>query len=521
MLILLKKYKIKLLFISFLIGISAISDILVLNYFRDMLTYVAPNETNSEEMNFFKNFGFWGAIILVIIRFLIMVVSIATQSLFVRNLITDLKYELSKKFLMSHFEQFEYLNPSNKVRLIVTESNNVSTNVFQYGIQAVSDIIPISAIIIFLLMEFGVAIVQIIPTFVLVIFITYMLTKRQMSKWGNKRIYYEQIQMQQANFAFTARKYIIGNEIQHSVLSELATYFRELAKANFFQVIIFTIPRLIIETMAFLLLITTLLILSGSDKFDLSVIIIFGLAALRILPSVNRIIVALQAVKFSWPLINELHEILSQEILPQSTSAANNYTDALIAVDNLTFSHGNKTIFEDLSFKVEQEEKTVIRGASGTGKTTLLDLLVGLRQPNGGTIIRAAAGVQYLTQDTFIKDGQLVSSIIEERDIDKQKLRWCLRVAHVDWLEAEDVANKQIIVTEGGQNFSGGQRQRLAIARALYQTPQLLVLDEATSAIDEDTEMKIFEQLLNTNMAIICVTHNQRVQKLFKNRIDL
>lgn len=258
-----------------------------------------------------------------------------------------------------------------------------------------------------------------------------------------------------------------------------------------------------------------------TDNLNLSAIIIIGLAALRVLPSVNRIIVAIQAVKFSWPLIAELDAVLTREVLPQIVASDSVAMNSLLHVENLSFNRGDTVIFEDLSFDVDREAKMIITGASGAGKTTLLDLLIGIRQPTSGRVDRAKTNIQYLTQETFLRDGPLINSIIGQKELNHEFLNRCLQKAHVDWINVRDVVTEKVIVREGGENFSGGQRQRIALARAFYQTPDLLVLDEATSAIDEHTEMKIFEQLLSSNMAIVCVTHSEQIQKLFDNRINL
>ena len=184
----------------------------------------------------------------------------------------------------------------------------------------------------------------------------------------------------------------------------------------------------------------------------------------------------------------------------------------------------NKKILENLNLNILPKSKILINGKSGCGKSTLLDLFCGFINPSAGEIWinnkpasvkdkkNLLSCLSYVSQSPFFVDSNLIANIALGKDnqVNYEKVNQILKIVELDEF-AQKVKNGQNPeIGEGGLLLSGGQRQRIAIARALYFDPKILILDEATNAIDNDTEIKILDNLNNEykDLTIIKVSHS-------------
>ncbi len=194
-----------------------------------------------------------------------------------------------------------------------------------------------------------------------------------------------------------------------------------------------------------------------------------------------------------------------------------------VRFDQVSFVYPNgKTIFEDAGFEIVPKQTTVFVGSSGSGKSTLLDLLLGLLKPTSGKIHYGNISHEDLDKDTFRKkvayvsqETTLVDGTIEENlsirveGYRPQELEAVLKKVGLDNVIAGLPQGLKAQIGENGVKLSGGQRQRVALARALLMEPEILILDEATSNLDADSEKAIMETIkgLKNDFTIIIVTH--------------
>lgn len=197
-----------------------------------------------------------------------------------------------------------------------------------------------------------------------------------------------------------------------------------------------------------------------------------------------------------------------------------------ISLHNIFFAYGQKSIFKDLGIEIPIKSFTAIMGPSGVGKSTLLDLLCGLTEPESGEILIDGVSLRdinlrqwrhmigYVSQDTILLHDTVLNNIlVGEPTLDESDAEWALHQAGAwDFVSALP-DGLQTIVGERGGLLSGGQRQRIAIARALAHRPQLLLLDEPTSALDPESEQTICATLqkLSHDLTIIAVSHQPAV----------
>ncbi len=209
-----------------------------------------------------------------------------------------------------------------------------------------------------------------------------------------------------------------------------------------------------------------------------------------------------------------------------------------IDIKNLHFAYTPENpIFTDFSATIQAGEITGITGRSGRGKTTLIDILAGLQTTGPGVLVvddRKLTGEQlpswknslgYLPQDSFFVDGTIRENLIWDsgkKPTDEQLFE-ILKQVDADKLVQAQKSGLDTAIVNYAYHFSGGEKQRLALARVLIRTPGLLLLDEATSALDTKTEAQIMDCLVNLkkNMTIVFVTHRQTLKPYFDKIIDL
>ncbi len=297
------------------------------------------------------------------------------------------------------------------------------------------------------------------------------------------------------------------------------------------------IPRAIIELAAIggiLLLIAAKMLLKSDPDSLMAGLGVLALAAVRIMPSLNRIVSLFNDIKFYSPLFDEIYDDLlavkkSKERSANGLSAAGEERlpfEKEISVENLSFAYPSapqKDVLKDASFKIPKGAFCGIVGASGAGKTTFVDILLGLLPPKSGAILvdgqdicKNAGGwlnnLAYVPQSIYLIDGTIRENIAfgrPEKEVDEEKMERALKMSELyDFVKSLPDGLETSVGDRGGK-LSGGQKQRIGIARALYNEPAVLVLDEATSALDNETERQITQTILKLKgkITIISIAH--------------
>ena len=319
-------------------------------------------------------------------------------------------------------------------------------------------------------------------------------------------------------------------------LEAFSNDYSRYAKARQRYYFLAEMPRIIIECLvicSLLLLIIYKVIIEINPQSIVPVLGVLALAAFRLMPSANRIVGFYNAVKNQMPFFNEIYPDLVQirEKLSGNRKTCKKHSEQhisfikLLEVKNLFFRYNQsqKYILEDVSFRIPKGKFIGIMGPSGAGKTTFIDILLGLLKPSSGQIlcdgmdinknIRSwQANLAYVPQDIYLIDGSVAENIAlgeNKDDIDMVLLNRVMSMAELSDFVLTLPDGIDTFVGERGVKLSGGQRQRIGIARALYQKPELLILDEATSALDNDTEKSITDTILKLKgqITIIAIAH--------------
>ncbi len=320
------------------------------------------------------------------------------------------------------------------------------------------------------------------------------------------------------------------------------TYGRKYVGALRKNQILSVVPKFFIEatSMGLMFLVIAALIYKGTDlETVIPVLSAVALAAIRLLPSVNRISTAMASVSYNEPILDKLIENLKviSGVENVSLSMDLNYKDFYLEkekklqfTEKLEFSHisyhypdSELNVLQDASVTISQGESVGIVGSSGAGKTTMVDIILGLLRPQDGVVAVDGVDIRqdmsswlhqvgYIPQMIFMLDDTIRANVAfgvsEDKQSDEEVWR-ALREASLDDFVKGLPEGLDTQIGERGMRLSGGQRQRIGIARALYLNPSILIFDEATSALDNETESAIMESInnLHGHKTLIIIAH--------------
>ncbi len=295
-------------------------------------------------------------------------------------------------------------------------------------------------------------------------------------------------------------------------------------------------PRLVIDTLAVsaMVVIAAILLRGGEDlQSILPLLGMFTLAAVRLIPSTSRMSSSLAQVRYRYAstevIYRELLALRSRSSEPLRGSAGEHVSPVpfrrALVIERLSYCYPatRRPAIDDVSLEIPQGHWVAFIGPTGSGKTTLADLILGLLVPNSGRILVDGRNlhdnlggwqrnVGYVAQTVYLIDDSVRRNVafgVPEEEIDDERVWQVLRAAQVDHLVRSLPGELNAIVGEHGDRLSGGERQRLGIARALYRDPEVLVIDEATANLDPGTEAAIVEAIggLRGKKTIIVITH--------------
>ena len=378
---------------------------------------------------------------------------------------------------------------------------------------------------------------QPIPTLIItgsLLFFSYLyslLTKKSINKWGAWRQIADTLRVQRVQEGFNGIKesFLLGRtkffQNQFNVQNE------QSCNVNANQTFILNLPKIWLEFIAIVAILLMIILVSKDKNTGLVDVLpslaLFGAAAFRILPSINRILNSSQLLRFSIPNISRLYNEF-QIIIPKNTNSKSSKKIKFkkqISLKNVTFTYpeSNKKILDNCSLNVYAGECLGIIGASGAGKSTLVDNILGLFIPNSGKITVDGQDIQnnmrswqdqigYVSQNLFLMDTTITSNVafgIPPEKINIKSVKKALKMAQLDEFVSLLPDGMDTVLGERGVKLSGGQRQRIGIARALYHNPSVIILDEATNALDSKTEIEVMKSVLSLkgSKTIIMIAH--------------
>tara|TARA_B100000989_G_C19532886_1_gene471175 strand:- start:5759 stop:7420 length:1662 start_codon:yes stop_codon:yes gene_type:complete len=288
-----------------------------------------------------------------------------------------------------------------------------------------------------------------------------------------------------------------------------------------------TVPRILIEFISISIVLIILLVMV-MNKVLVSEIItfiaLFGAIGFRFIPSFNKVIASIQHLKFYLRLTENLSKDLKIENVSKETSIKVDFRHEIKIKDLSFYYDENNKVLKDLNISIKKNSIIGIVGKTGSGKSTLVNILIGLLKPSKGVILVDEkplnlfnsswfSKIGYVPQRILLNEGTIKENIafgISQNKIDNEKVNNALKLSQL-WEFIQSIGGVDANVKELGKNFSGGQIQRIGIARALYNDPEILILDEATSNLDKETSKSLIQSIksIRNEKTIVIISHDE------------
>ncbi len=313
----------------------------------------------------------------------------------------------------------------------------------------------------------------------------------------------------------------------------------ELAQANAENSIIAGTPRLVIEFFAICSVSTIIILLLFLGKSIIEILPTLGLffvAAYKMIPSFNKLLLLMNRIKFSNDGVKRVLNLLNEFNLEKKTDFKNNFFNTFyfnkdLKIENVSFKYSNRAqqILENVNLEIKKNSFVGLGGESGSGKSTLIDIIMGIQKPNSGKVLVDNKSIEYsidnwqkkigyVSQNIYISPDTIRRNIafgIPEEEIDDDIMNHVIKKCSLEKFIQSLEFGMDTHIGEGGSLISGGQKQRIGIARALYNKPEVLIFDEATSALDVDIEKEILREIQNLkkDFTLIFITHRESALK--------
>lgn len=452
-----------------------------------------------------------------------------------RNYISQIYQHLSRKLFVGYYQRglgfFKRSNSAHLARDVNAVSMMFTSGVLKPIAQIVGDaillIVMFAALSLYSLRLALFALLIFVPIAVLF----YAVVRRKLSEVGRRE---NELQRTKSRIVLeTFRGYAdvkIGGAMPH-MLNNFDLAMTEIVDVRNRQASIAMLPQAFVE-IGLVIGLVAIALWGGSSSGDLQLMFgVFAVAAIRLLPVIRNMMSAWSTLRYNSYSIDVLNNITVDDYCDVATTSKRMDMNSCIELRDISFRYddaANDTI-SHLSMTITKGERVGIRGASGVGKTTLFNIILGLYRPTSGTIVvddveltdanisEWQNSVGYVSQNVFITDGSLVENIafgIDSKDIDYNLINEVISQADLMALvdSLPDGINSRI--GELGARLSGGQRQRIGIARALYKRCKVLMFDEATSSLDAKSESNINSAISklsaeNKGITIIVIAHRE------------
>ena len=505
------------------------------------------------ENNFIKTKLIVGGCVLIAITFFLKFIFLTFHSYLLLNYKAQIQEYLSMELLKKYsYVELEYYFIKNSSELI----RNITSDVSHFSSYIMSILILITECFIFI----GISIILIsqqpinslitLFAFSLIILVLYNLSKKKLLSYGSQRVLFEGERIKIINQIIEGFKEIkiLGRSLD--ILNKFNFFNKKSFSLSAKIGMISASQRFFLEFFLVICLLSIIFIIISSTKNFDDVIYSIGLFAVvmfRLYPSFSKILSNLNNLRASrisvikvfddiMKVPNELEEYTKNKISFNKE----------ININDISFKYKTRSekVFQSLSLKIKKGEMIGFIGESGVGKSTFIEIMMGFLKPDNGKILIDGKDIfknlrewrnqiGYVTQKNFIEDGTILSNIalgISENEVNFEKIKKCATESQLDNFIKSLEKGFDTKVGERGVQLSEGQRKRIAIARALYNDPEVIFLDEATSSLDKATE-KEFLKIINDlkfKKTIIIITHDistlsgcDKVYKIFNRSLSL
>jgi len=508
-------------------------------------------ETNIILKNMFQIFSKFGVqndyeflLALGVLLFLILLFSLSFKALttYAQLKFTQMReFSISKRFIESYLQQpyswFLDRHSSDLGKTILSEIGGIVGGGIKPLLDLISKGIVTTLLIILLLLTDPKLTIIISITLSTVYLLIFFSIKKYLKRIGKKRFKNNELRFTSVSEAFGALKEIKVGGLEQTYVKKFSDAAKIYAKAQASSSLLSQLPRFFLEAIAFggiLLIILYLMTTSGSFNNAIPIISLYVFAGYRLLPAIQQIYRSFTQLTFIGPAIDRLYEEKKnfKTFVEDYKQSSLNLNDKIF-LNDICYNYPNtsRTALKDINLIIPSKTTVGLIGPTGSGKTTMVDIILGILEPQKGTLeidgkiitkqnCRSwQKTIGYVPQNIYLSDDTIAANValgVDQKNIDQDVVEKVCKIANLDKFVIEELPKKYLTkVGERGIRLSGGQRQRIGIARALYHNPKVLILDEATSALDNQTEQAVMDAInnLNKDITIILIAHRLNTLK--------
>lgn len=468
-------------------------------------------------------------LIVFAIKALVLAVLAWKQADFTYGLLSAISGRLFKSYLARPYIFHLSHNSAQLVRNAVTETQVFALNIISPAISLIAEVLVLLGICTLLLYiePLGSIVVILVVGSIALVFHQY--SRECTARWGTERQLHEGVRIKVLQEGLSTAKEIILLDRAEAFTERYDRHAQISASSAGKQTLVVQLPRLLLELVAVLGMGALVAIqLYGGQTMQqiLPVLMVFAAAAFRLMPSVNRVLIALNSLQYGMSVLNVLHaEVGRDEVKPVLVSGRVDGPILKCELKNVKMSYpdSERNALNGITLTFVGGEMIGFIGPSGAGKSTLVDVVLGLLPPSAGEIFINGKEMDLRSPDWKRRLGYVPQSIVltddtirrnvafglDDEKIDDAAVWVALRSAQLADFVAALPDSVDTVVGERGVRLSGGQRQRIGVARALYGDPEILVMDEATSALDSATESDVMDAVrcLHGQKTILVVAH--------------
>jgi ABC-type multidrug transport system fused ATPase/permease subunit len=361
--------------------------------------------------------------------------------------------------------------------------------------------------------------------------IIFYIIRKYLNQTGEERVANNQLRFTAVSEMFSATKEVKVGGLEETYIKSFSNSAQIFARTQASSLIISQLPRFILEAVAFggiLIIILYISVQTGSFNNALPVVSLYVFAGYRLMPALQQIYSSFTNLSFVGPSLNKLYyDLKTLKPIDENQDQGVLKFNKTITLKNIHYSYPStsRTALKNINLTIPVKSTVGLVGATGSGKTTTVDIILGLLVAQKGTLevdgkvitkqnARAwQRSIGYVPQHIYLSDDTVAANIafgVKPKDINQAAVLKSSKIANLHNFVIDELPKQyQTTIGERGVRLSGGQRQRIGIARALYHNPQVLILDEATNALDNLTEKAVMDSInnLSKDITIILIAH--------------
>ena len=441
------------------------------------------------------------------------------QSKYIRHCEYSLSKRLFERYICQPYSWFLNQNSSYIGKTILSETGNVIGKGLSPALSLLSNIIIFLTLFFMLLYvdtKLTLLMAATVSSFYLIV---YLLIRRLLNNIGKKNYINNELKFRALSEAFSATKEVKVGNLEKIFINRFSKPARSIAYNAALADILGLLPRFALEAITFgglILIIIFYMLAAGNITTVLPVIALYAFAGYRLMPAIQKIFMSITSLRVSEPAITALYDDLKKLKLKIDQNHNNEfYFNESIKLKNIFYAYpkSSRTALKNINLRIPAYTSIGIVGETGSGKTTVIDIILGLLEAQKGVLEidgkiinnenRTAwqSLIGYVPQQIYLADTSVSENIafgLDVEEINHENVERAAKIANLHEFIINELPSKyQTVIGERGVRLSGGQRQRIGIARALYHRPKLLIFDEATSALDNTTERSVMDAMYN------------------------